>query len=152
MKISIGSDHGGLALADRTTQHLLLNFYEVIAHSPGFNCQKVDYPDYAFAVTADIVDGLAEYGILVCRSGIGMSIAANKCKNIRAALCGSPMLALSARKHNNANVLCLGADYLDEQTALAIIDTFLGTKFSGDKHQLRLEKISNYEKKHYHDV
>jgi ribose 5-phosphate isomerase B len=150
MKISIGSDHGGCSLAGEIVWRLSLSRCDVISHIPAAGTGQVDYPDYAFAVAADIVNGLTECGILVCRSGLGMAVAANKCRGIRATPCWSPELAIAARGHGDANVLCLGADYLDRRTALAIVDAFLRTKFLGGKHGLRLEKIYNYEKKHYH--
>ncbi|MDR0595340.1 MAG: RpiB/LacA/LacB family sugar-phosphate isomerase [Puniceicoccales bacterium] len=150
MKVSIGSDHGGYAVAGIIIQYLRSKHWDTIAHLPLPEEGRVDYPDYAFEVADDISNQKARCGILVCRTGMGMCIAANKCKNIRAALCMSVALAVVAREYNDANILCLGSDYLDEGTILAIVDSFLKTQFSGDRHQLRIEKIFNYEKKHYH--
>jgi ribose 5-phosphate isomerase B len=104
--------------------------------------ESVDYPDYAAAVVAAMRDGRAGWGLLVCGSGIGMSIAANRHPGIRAALCQTPELARLARQHNNANVLVLGARMIDPETARACLTTFLATAFEAGRHMRRVAKLA----------
>ena len=139
--IYIGSDHGGYALKLEVIEHLKNRGIEVI----DIGCDSeasCDYPVYAKKVTDAIKDGSADLGILICGTGIGMSMAANKESGIRAALCHDVFSAKATREHNNANILCLGARVVGPGLALMIIDTFIDTSFSHDERHIR--RISMY--------
>lgn len=139
--IYIGSDHGGYRLKLEVIEHLTARGIEVT----DVGCdseQSCDYPVFAKKVTSAIQDGSAELGILICGTGIGMSMAANKESGIRAALCHDVFSAKATREHNNANILCLGARVVGPGLALMIIDTFVDTPFSNDERHLR--RISMY--------
>lgn len=139
--IAIGSDHGGFALKEVVHKHLEAQGIEVV-DCGCYDTSSVDYPVYAKAVGAKIQDGSCEKGILVCSTGIGISIAANKCAGVRAALCSEPYSAKMTRLHNNANVLCMGGLVVGDNLALEIVDTFLTTEFSGEeRHQRRIDLI-----------
>ncbi len=145
MKIIIGCDHGGYGLKSQIIEHLTSQGIEVEDY--GTNSDKpVDYPDYAEKVAKAVAAGKAPLGILICGTGIGMSIAANKVDGVRAALCDNCYSAQKAKEHNNANVICLGARVLGKGLALQIIDTFLASSFLGEYHTVRVEKIMNLEK------
>ncbi len=141
MKIALGSDHGGFALKAIVTKELLHLGYEIEdvgCHS----LESVDYPDYAHLVISGITGGNCAYGILICGTGIGMSIAANRNPQIRAALCHDEYTARMSREHNDANILCLGARVIGEGVALDLIKVWLSTPFAGGRHQQRLAKLS----------
>ena len=146
MKICIGSDHGGYALKLELIEHLKARGFEVT--DVGCDSDKsCDYPVYAKAVTDIITEKKADLGILVCGTGIGMSIAANKVKGIRAACCSEQFSARLTREHNNANVLCFGARVVGEGTALDLVDAFVDTPYSNDeRHQRRIDLITDIEK------
>lgn len=144
-KLSIAADHGGFELKEELVKALRGAGYEV-ADKGCFGRESVDYPDFAKLVCDDVNGGGAELGVLVCTSGIGMSIAANKISGIRAALCLSVDAGKFSRLHNNANVCCLGAKYLDAQTALEIVETFAQTEFEGGRHSRRVDKFMSFEK------
>ena len=145
MKIIIGCDHGGYDLKLQIIEHLTTKGIEVEDY--GTNSENpVDYPDYAEKVAKAVVAGQAPLGILICGTGIGMSIAANKVDGVRAALCDNCYSAQKAREHNDANIICLGARVLGKGLALQVIDTFLASSFLGTYHALRVEKIMNLEK------
>lgn len=146
MKISIGADHAGFALKEKLRDRLVSQGHEVLDHGT-HNSESTDYPDYAEAVGEDVVKGEAERGILVCSTGVGMSIAANKIPGVRAALVWNEDEARLTREHNDANVLTLGAKYLDEKQAVLLSDIFLKTKFIGGRHSRRLDKIAELETK-----
>ena len=138
--IAIGSDHGGLKLKTDIVNHLKERGIEVL--DKGCNSfDSCDYPDYAAAVTDAVVGKDADLGILVCGTGIGMSIAANKVRGIRAALCGDTYSARVSRAHNNANILCLGERVIGEHLALDIVDIWLKTGFEGGRHKRRVDII-----------
>ena len=139
--IFIGSDHGGYALKLEVIEHLKNRGIEVtdVGCDSEASC---DYPVYAKKVTDAIKDGSADLGILICGTGIGMSMAANKESGIRAALCHDVFSAKATREHNNANILCLGARVVGPGLALMIIDTFIDTSFSHDERHIR--RISMY--------
>jgi len=140
MTITVGADHAGYALKELLKQHLALHGYEVNdvgAHS----AESTDYPDYAQAVARQVVSGQSTFGLLVCASGVGMSIAANKVPGIRAAVARDDVMAALVRQHNNANVLCLGARFVNEEQARRILTAFLGAKFEGGRHQRRVSKL-----------
>jgi len=140
MRIAIGCDHRGLNLKKTIIASLSEAGHQV--KDTGTNdTVSVDYPDIAKKVGKEVSKGSVAYGILICGSGIGMCITANKIKGIRAANCNDIFTARRGRAHNNANVLCLGADILGEALALEIVTTFLSTDFQGGRHQRRLEKI-----------
>jgi ribose 5-phosphate isomerase B len=144
--IIIGSDHRGFDLKNIIYYHLCSRGYVVEDVGCHSDKEPVDYPDYAFLVANKVVSeedskiGMS-VGILICGSGVGMSIASNKIKGVRAALCFCGEVAKRSRLHNNANVLCLGSDFLGEKEALDIVDSFIHTNFEGGRHQSRLEKI-----------
>ena len=145
MKIIVGCDHGGYALKGKIMEHLAAKGIEVEDY--GTDCDKpVDYPDYAEKVAKAVAAGKAPLGILICGTGIGMSIAANKVDGIRAALCDNCYSAQKAKEHNDANIICLGARVLGSGLAEQIVDTFLASSFLGTHHILRLKKIAKLEK------
>jgi len=141
--LAIGSDHGGFALKQAVMRHLesrQIPYRDYGAYSEA----SCDYPDYGRAVALAVASGKAENGIVICGTGIGISIAANKVPGIRAALCGDCFSAEATRSHNDANVLALGARVVGEGLALKIVDTFLDTPFSNDeRHIRRIRKIEN---------
>lgn len=142
MKIVLGADHGGFELKKAVKNLLISMGYEVIdvgCSSP----ESVDYPDFAEAAVSEIINGFCAQGILICGTGIGMSIAANRHYEIRAANCNSEYTAEMSREHNNANVLCLGARVLDKDLALKIVQVWLNSEFTGGRHQRRIAKFSS---------
>ncbi len=144
MKIALGADHAGFELKEKIRQHLVDKGIQVDDRGT-HSTESVDYPDFALAVGEQVAAKKADYGILVCGSGIGMSIAANKVTGIRAANVDSEVEAQLSREHNNANVLALGARLLDEATAMNIVDRWLNTAFAGGRHNRRIAKISEIE-------
>lgn len=144
--IAIGCDHGGFELKCAVIEHLTKKGIEV----KDFGCNStssVDYPDYAYPVAKAVASGECEKGILICGTGIGMSIAANKVKGIRCALCSDTFSAHATREHNDSNVLAMGARVIGMNLALDIVDTWLGAEFMGDRHALRIQKITDIENK-----
>ncbi len=146
MKIAIGADHAGFQLKEELRSNLAAAGHEVIDHGTG-NSESTDYPDYAAGVAEDVSEGRAERGILVCSTGVGMSIAANKVPGIRAALAWNEDEVRLTREHNDANVLTIGAKYHDSQQAERLVEVFLHTGFSGGRHSRRLGKIEDLERK-----
>jgi ribose 5-phosphate isomerase B len=145
MKISLGADHKGYAYKE-LVKSILTRKGIYINDRGAFSEESSDYPDYALAVSEDIASKKVDYGILVCWTGNGMAIAANKIKGIRAALAFNPEMAELARSHNNANVLVLAAKYTPLECLGEIVDSFLSTEFDrGERHQRRLNKISRFE-------
>jgi len=143
-RIAIGCDHRGFALKEQ-----IMPFLQKAGHSyQDFGCYNtapVDYPDIAQKVGEAMVAGNFDQGILICHTGIGMSIAANKIKGVRAALCHNTFAAQRARAHNDANVLCLSGENIDTESALEIVKTFLTTDFEGGRHIQRVNKIKALE-------
>lgn len=139
--IAIGCDHGGYELKERVIRHLKEKNIEY--RDMGCNSREsTDYPVYGHAVAKAVADGSCEKGIVICTTGIGISISANKIPGIRCALCGDTLSAKMTRLHNDANVLALGAGIVGENLALDIVDTFLSTAFSGEeRHQRRVDMI-----------
>lgn len=140
MRISIGSDHAGFELKQAVLTHLLakgLNIVDRGTSSPA----SVDYPDFAHLVAGDVEHGQCDLGIVICGSGNGVNITANKHHGVRSALAWTPEVGRLAREHNDANVLALPARFIDEVTATAIVDAFLGAAFEGGRHARRVEKI-----------
>jgi ribose 5-phosphate isomerase B len=144
MKIAIGSDHAGFELKEQLRETLRAAGYEV-ADLGTASTESTDYPDYAAAVARAVRDGEAAKGILVCSSGVGMSIAANKIKGIRAALGTNPEEVSFVRRHNDANVLAIGAKYTGAALAGELVNLFLTAEFEGGRHQRRLDKIKVLE-------
>ena len=144
MKIAMGADHAGFALKEKLRARLEQEGHEVedFGTNSGESC---DYPDFAQAVGREVAQGRTDRGILVCSTGIGMAMAANKVEGVRAAPAQSEDEVRMTREHNDANVLTLGAKYLDEARAGALIDTFLNTEFTGGRHARRVAKIAQLE-------
>lgn len=147
MKIAIGSDHAGYKLKDEIVKFLKANNYEVVDFGT-CDSKSVDYPDYGLIVAEAVKNGECEKGIVICGTGIGISISANKVPGIRAALCTNGFMARMSREHNNANVLALGERIVGLDLAIDIVDIWLKTEFLGDRHQKRLDKIEAIEKKY----
>lgn len=145
MKIAFGADHRGFPLKEKLKDYLVRLGHTVIDEGT-FSDERVDYPDYAFKVAQLLSKREVERAILICATGIGMSIAANKVPGVRAALCLNPKMARLSREHNNANCLCLGADLLSPVQAKRIIRIFLQTRFTAGRHSRRVKKISSFEK------
>lgn len=143
MKISIGSDHAGFKLKEALVAYLAKK-HQVLDMGT-YSDDSVDYPDYAFTVSKQVADREVDFGILICYTGIGMSISANKVKGIRAALVLNVESAKLTREHNNANVLCLAAKDTPLDLAKQIVDTFLNTAFLGERHKRRVDKICRFE-------
>ena len=141
MKVAIASDHAGFALKRDLVEWLEGRDGIEVSDLGTDSSESVDYPDYAFALCDEILYGKADTGILVCNSGIGMSIAANRRKGIRAALCLFPDMAFFARHHNNANVLVLGGGQTGPFLARRIAEVFLSETFDGDRHERRTDKF-----------
>ncbi|MBV1901856.1 MAG: ribose 5-phosphate isomerase B [Kordiimonadaceae bacterium] len=140
--IAIASDHAGFDLKEELKQYLISKGHEVVdLGTDGLN--SVDYPDFGHAMGKSIETGQAGKGVLVCGSGIGISIAANRNPAVRAALCQSGLAAKLARQHNDANVLALGARLIGTETALDCVDAFFTTDFEGGRHQRRVDKLGN---------
>ena len=145
MKIIIGSDHGGIHLKEVLKQHLAERGIEV--HDAGtYTEESCDYPDIALQVCRAVTAGDGDRGVLVCGTGIGMSMAANKVEGIRAALCGDVFSATMSREHNDANVICLGERVLGPGLAVCVLDAWLDTEFAGGRHARRVNKIMAIEK------
>ena len=145
--IVIGSDHGGLALKTALKSYLQRREYDVTDAGTDSDA-SVDYPDFGQRVAETVVAGEAEAGILICGTGIGMSIAANKIPGIRAALVTDTFMARMAKEHNNANILVLGGRVLDEQKACDLVGAWLDATLEGGRHQARLDKITALELKY----
>lgn len=149
MRIALGCDHRGFKLKE-----VIMGLLQELGHSyHDFGCYSadpVDYPDFAEKVGEAVASGDSDQGILVCSSGIGMSIAANKVKGIRAALCHNTFTAQRARQHNDANILCLGGDDVEVKAALEITKTYLRTDFEGGRHTSRVNKIAALEARPLH--
>ena len=145
MKIAIGCDHGALALKNKLVSHLEAKGYEVKDFGT-YTLDSCDYPEFAGAAAKAVASGECEKGIVLCTTGIGISIAANKVKGIRCALLSDLMTAKLTREHNDTNMMALGAGVVGEMLALQIADMWLGTEFSGDaRHQRRINKLMALE-------
>lgn len=144
MRIRIGSDHAGFPLKEAVKAHLVARGHDVFDEGPPTE-DSVDYPVYAGKVAHAVATGEADFGVLVCGTGLGMAIAANKVHGVRAVQVSDPEFARMARAHNDANVLTLAGRYTDEVTAARIVDVFLATPFEGGRHERRVEQISDLE-------
>ena len=145
MKIAIGCDHGALALKNAVITHLEAKGYEVVNFGTD-TLDSCDYPDYAGAAAKAVASGECKKGIVLCTTGIGVSIAANKVKGIRCALLSDVMSARLTREHNDTNMMAIGAGVVGQMLALEIVDTWLNTAFSqGERHQRRIDKMMALE-------
>lgn len=142
LRIAIGSDHGGYEYKEQIVSHLKEKGYECVDVGT-YSTDSCDYPVIARGVTTKITTGEVDRGILICGTGIGMSIVANKVKGIRAALCGDTFSARASRAHNNSNVLCLGERVIGINLAMDIVDIWLESKFEGGRHQRRVDMMEN---------
>lgn len=145
MKIGMGSDHAGFELKVKLKEHLEAKGYEVVdygTHSLG----SVDYPDYGKAVANAILTEEVKKGVLICGTGVGISISANKVKGIRACVCSEPYSAKMSVRHNNAQIIAVGARVVGEDLAKLIVDEFLSEEFEGGRHQRRIDKMMEIEK------
>ena len=140
MKIAIGNDHAAVEMKFFVKKYLEEKGCEILNLGTDTN-DSVDYPDYGAAVGRAVTGGEADLGIAICGSGVGISIAANKVKGVRAVCCSEPYSARMSREHNNANVLCFGARVVGQELAKMIIDEFLSAKFQGGRHEKRVNKI-----------
>jgi ribose 5-phosphate isomerase B len=144
MRIALGADHAGFSLKKALAETLATRGHIVLDHGT-FDEASADYPDFAREVAQSVASGSADRGVLVCSTGVGMAIAANKVRGIRAALAMNPDEVQLTRAHNDANVLTIGARYTDAPAALAMLDVFLDTEFEGGRHARRLDKIASLE-------
>jgi ribose 5-phosphate isomerase B len=146
MRVAIGADQGGYELKQQVAEFLIAQGY-LISDLGIHQLESVDYPDIAVLVARAVAAGEAERGILICGTGIGVSLAANKVDGVRAALCTDCYMARMAREHNDAQILCLGGRVLGVGSALDIVQVFLGSEFLGGRHARRVDKISALERK-----
>ena len=144
MRISLGSDHGGLDLKNHLVSFLTNNGHEVIDCGTN-SLESCDYPDFAYKAAALIRDGVVEYGIVICTTGIGVSIVANKVSNVRCALVTSVEDAVLTKEHNNSNCLALGQKNVSKELSEQIVTAWLNAKFTGGRHERRVEKIKLIE-------
>jgi ribose 5-phosphate isomerase B len=144
MKIAIGADHGGFELKNQLRDALIASGHQVRDFGAN-SAESSDYPDYAGPVARAVADGTSERGILICGSGVGMAIAANKVRGVRAAVGMNPEAVQLTRQHNDANVLTLGERFTDPATAQALVKIFLETPFEAGRHERRVAKISELE-------
>ena len=146
MKIAIGNDHAAVKMKQEISEYLEEKGYEIInvgTDTP----ESVDYPVYGEKVARKVADGEADLGIAICGTGLGISLAANKVKGIRACVCSEPYTAQMSRRHNNCNVLCFGARVVGLDLAKMIVDTWLSSEFEGGRHQRRVDMIMDIEAK-----
>ena len=144
MKLAIGSDHGGFRLKEAIKTYLLAHDYEVTDFGTESE-DSCDYPDFALPVAEAVAKGEYDRGILICGTGIGIGIVANKVKGVRAALCHDTFSAEACRNHNDANILTMGERIVGEGLALKIVETYLNSDFEGGRHQRRVDKIKALE-------
>ena len=144
MKIAIGCDHGALDLKNKVIAHLTAKGYEVVNFGTD-TLDSCDYPDFAGPAAKAVASGECDKGIVLCTTGIGVSITANKVKGIRCALLSDVMSARMTRQHNDTNMMAIGAAVVGQMLALEIIDTWLGTEFEGGRHQRRIDKMMALE-------
>src|SRR3954447_11395392 len=146
MKIAIAADHGGFPLNERVIEELRAGGHEIEDFGTHDGSVPDDYPDYALSVGRAIQSGKAEIGIIICGSGVGASVAANKIRGVRAALCGDTYSGHQSREHDDCNVLCLGARVVGQELALEIVRAFVAARFSGEeRHRRRVAKIQALE-------
>ena len=142
MKIAVASDHAGYEYKTILSDFIKEQGHQILDFGT-YSTESVDYPDFAFPAAESVASLVADYAMLICGTGIGMSIVANKVQGIRAALCTTPYMAEMARQHNNANVICFGARTTELENAKEMLKIFLEEDFLGDRHMIRVEKIHN---------
>lgn len=143
-RIAIASDHGGYDLKSRIIEYFR-NKIEIIDFGTKNSMESVDYPDFAQCVSRYVIENSPDScGILICKTGIGMSISSNRFKNIRAALCYNKDVSILSRQHNNANIICFGASFIDSDIAIKCVEYFIGTEFQGGRHHNRINKIEDF--------
>ena len=148
MRIAIAADHGGYPLNERVIEELRAGGHEVEDFGTHDGSKPDDYPDYAWQVGTAVRDGRAEIGIVICGSGVGANVAANKIRGVRAALCGDTYSAHQSREHDDCNVLCLGARVVGSELAMEIVRAFVAARFTGEaRHQRRLDKVLAIERR-----
>lgn len=140
MKIAVGNDHAGYQIKLVVVEWLTARGYTIKNHGTD-SAESVDYPDFAHPVADAVEKGESDMGVLICGSGQGVSMTANKHQGIRAALCWIPEIAELSRSHNNANILCLPGRFVDEQTTISILEKYFSTDFEGGRHQTRMNKV-----------
>ena len=145
MKFALGNDHIGFSLINELKPYFKTKGLKT-CHLGAYNDERMNYPEIAFKVSEMVAEGSCQQGILICGTGLGMSIAANKVQGIRAVVCSEPYSAKMARSHNNANILCLGSRVVGIEMAKMIIDIWLESKFENGRHKKRVEMIDNYYK------
>ncbi len=145
MKISLGADHAGYEMKEAIKKHLL-EMGEEVEDFGTTSSESTDYPQYGVAASRAVIDGRADRGILFCGSGQGMCMTANKVHGVRAALAWTPEIARLSRRHNDANVLCLPARFMNDQEAIDIVDEWLAAAFEGGRHERRVHEMMDYEK------
>ena len=141
MRISIGNDHAGVEYKNYIREYLLVKNIEVNNYGTD-SLDSVDYPDFAHPVSKDVNEKKSDLGILICGSGNGVCMTANKYKNVRAALCWNKELAILSKRHNNANIVCIPARFIQKEEALETIKKFISEEFEGGRHERRVNKIS----------
>ena len=144
MKIAIGADHGAFELKEAVKAHLDEKNIEYCDYGC-FSKESVDYPKYAYLAASAVASKECDFGIICCTTGLGVSMAANKVKGVRAAVCTNEMLAEMTRRHNNANVICMGQNVVSKELAMKMIDFFLSTEFEGGRHQRRVDLLTDIE-------
>ncbi len=148
MRIAIGADHGGYPLNERVLEELRAAGHEVEDFGTHDGAKPDDYPDYAWQVGDAVRAGRADIGLVICGSGVGANVAANKIKGVRAALCGDTYSAHQSREHDDCNVLCLGARVVGSELAMEIVRAFVNARFTGEeRHQRRLNKVLDIERR-----
>ena len=143
MRISIGNDHAGVEYKNYIREYLLDKNIQVYNYGTD-SLDSVDYPDFAHPVSNDVNEEKSDLGILICGSGNGVCMTANKYKNVRAALCWNKELAILSKSHNNANIVCIPARFIEKEEALEIIKKFISEEFEGGRHERRVNKISTW--------
>ena len=144
MKIAVAADHGAYELKEAIKKHLEEKGIEYKDYGC-FSKESVDYPRYAYLAASAVAEKECDFGIICCTTGLGVSMAANKVKGIRAAVCTNEMLAEMTRRHNNANVICMGQNVVSQELAFRMIDIFLSTDFEGGRHQRRINLLTDIE-------
>ena len=144
MKISMGCDHGGYALKESIKTYLEEKGHEILDCGT-YSTESCDYPDFGKAAAQAVAEGKCERGIVICTTGIGISIAANKVRGVRCALCSEPLSAEMTRRHNDANVMAIGAGFTGKNMAERMVEVFLTTEFEGGRHQRRVDKMMALE-------
>jgi len=144
MKIAIGNDHVAVEMKNLVKEHLESKGYEVVNFGTDTG-ERANYPVYGKKVADAVASGECDFGVLICGTGVGISLAANKVKGIRACVCSDPYTARLTRQHNNANIIAFGARVVGQELALMIVDEFFGAEFEGGRHQTRIDMISAIE-------